>query len=95
MSLTHYSNSSVLSPMFYHESLFIQGGHVSHTEVYARIDGVLPLYPGAKIEEIQFVPLGVHLDSPGTENRYSHDIISATIFFLIELLKLHSHAESP
>ncbi|XP_053398256.1 uncharacterized protein LOC123553503 [Mercenaria mercenaria] len=49
---------------------YIRGAHCSHKEVWDRIGDVLPLYPGAKIEEIQFVPLGVHLDSIGTENRY-------------------------
>ncbi|XP_060606251.1 uncharacterized protein LOC132758579 [Ruditapes philippinarum] len=49
---------------------YIKGSNCSHKEVCDRIEDVLPLYPGAKIEEVQFVPLGVHLDSIVTENRW-------------------------
>ncbi|KAH3738149.1 hypothetical protein DPMN_044777 [Dreissena polymorpha] len=49
---------------------YMLGANVTHAEVYSRIQDVLLMYPGAKIEQIQYVPLGVHLDTRGTENRW-------------------------
>ena len=35
------------------------------------MDVVLSAYNGARIEDVQFVPLAVHLDTIDSENRYS------------------------
>lgn len=49
--------------------LLFQGYIFTHREVYDRISDLLPLCPGARIKDVQYVPLAVHLDTPGTENR--------------------------
>ncbi|KAL4233778.1 hypothetical protein ACF0H5_008456 [Mactra antiquata] len=49
---------------------YIAGFTFSHVEVYDRVKDLLVQYPMIKILDIQYVPLAVHLDTPGTENRW-------------------------
>ena len=50
-------------------SFYIKGSPCTHLDVKHRINDLLPMCPGAKIESIQFVPLSVHLDTVDSDNR--------------------------
>ena len=48
----------------------MRGSGCSHLDVKHRLDDLLGVCPGAKIESIQFVPLSVHLDTVNSDQRY-------------------------
>ena len=48
---------------------YMRGSGCSHLDVKRRVDDLLGVCPGAKIESIQFVPLSVHLDTVNSEHR--------------------------
>ena len=58
---------------------YIRGSECSHVDVKHRIEDLLGVCPGAKIESIQFVPLSVHLDTVDSDQRYSTDAINSII----------------